>query len=101
MSSNIEAKYRSRTPISRALTERAAQVMPGGETRSGVYHAPYSITIERGKGARCWDADGNDYLDLANNYTCLVHGHAFPPIVEAVRHAAEKGSTWTAKAVQQ
>lgn len=97
----IDRKYRARTPQSAALTERAAHVMPGGETRSGVYHAPYSLTLKRGLGARCWDIDGNDYLDLANNYTCLVHGHAFPPIVEAVRAQAERGSTWTAKAVQQ
>lgn len=101
MSGKIETKYLSRTSRSRALTERAALVMPGGETRSGVYHAPYSLTIEHGKGARCWDVDGNDYLDLANNYTCLVHGHAFPPIVEAAKRAIEKGSTWTAKAIQQ
>lgn len=100
-SGSIEAKYIKRTPKSRAVTERAAKVMPGGETRSGVYYPPYSVTLERGQGAWSWDIDGNDYIDLNNNYTCLVHGHAFPPIVEAVQKQAELGSTWTAKAIAQ
>lgn len=97
----IEQKYLGRTPKSRAMTERALKVMPGGETRSAVYYPPYSLTMDHGKGARVWDIDGNDYLDIANNFTCLVHGHAFPPIVEAVQQQAARGSTWTAKAVQQ
>src|SRR5690554_324119 len=99
--SRIEETYRKRSPQSWALTQRAAHVLPGGETRSGVYHPPYSLALDHGKGARCWDIDGNEYIDVLNNYTCLVHGHAFPPIVEAATQAVQKGSTWTAKAVKQ
>lgn len=99
--SKIEAKYVSRTPNSRAMDERAQRVMPGGETRSTVYFPPYGVTLDHGKGPRIWDIDGNEYLDLANNYTCLVHGHAFPPIVEAVQAQAAKGSTWASKAEKQ
>jgi glutamate-1-semialdehyde 2,1-aminomutase len=98
--SSIEARYLARTPRSRELTARAERVMPAGETRS-VYHPPYSLTLDRGQGARCYDVDGNEYLDLSNNYTVLVHGHAFPPVVEAVKRQVEKGSTWAAKAVSQ
>jgi len=98
--SPIETRYLAQTPRSRELTARAERVMPAGETRS-VYHPPYSLTLERGAGARCYDVDGNEYLDLSNNYTVLVHGHAFPPVVEAVQRQVMKGSTWAAKAISQ
>jgi glutamate-1-semialdehyde 2,1-aminomutase len=97
----VEKKFRSRTPRSEALAERAARVMPGGETRSAVYHPPYSVVIERGSGSRVYDVDGNDYLDLSNNFTCLVHGHAYPPIVEAAEKAVRNGTTYAAKVIPQ
>lgn len=97
----IEARYRARTPLSAAMTERAAKVMPGGETRAATYHAPYSVTIDHGLGPKLYDLDGNDYYDLINNYTVLVHGHAFPPVVEAITSAAQKSTTWVAKAESQ
>ncbi len=52
--------------------------------------------IERGEGAHLFDVDGNRYLDVLNNYTSLVHGHAFPPIVRALREAAADGSAYPA-----
>jgi len=97
----IESRYRSLTPKSAAVQQRAARVMPGGDTRSSVFHPPYSLTIARGAGSRMWDVDGNEYIDLNNNYTALVHGHAYPPIVKAAREAMEHGSTWSAKNLYQ
>jgi glutamate-1-semialdehyde 2,1-aminomutase len=97
----IEEKFRKRTPKSAEITERAAKVLPGGETRSAVYHPPYSVVVDRGAGPRVWDIDGNDYLDLSNNYTCLVHGHAYPPIIEAATRAAKNGTTYAAKTMSQ
>lgn len=99
--SAIEKKYRARTPKSATMAERAARVMPGGETRNAVYHPPYSLTLDHGRGPRCWDIDGNDYIDLHNNYTALIHGHAFEPIVQAAHCASARGSTWAAKAEKQ
>lgn len=99
--SAIEQKFRERTPKSAEITERAAKVLPGGETRSAVYHPPYSVVVDRGAGSRVWDIDGNDYLDLSNNYTCLVHGHAYPPIIEAATRAARNGTTYAAKTMSQ
>jgi len=75
--------------------------MPGGDTRSSVYYQPYPLTIVRGEGAFIWDADGNRYIDLLGNYTSLVHGHAYPPIVEAVVRAARGGTAWAARSPVQ
>jgi len=60
------------------------------------FWAPYPLTIKRGEGAYFWDVDGHQYLDLLNNYTAMVHGHAYPPIVEAARKQIGDGTGWAA-----
>jgi glutamate-1-semialdehyde 2,1-aminomutase len=84
--------YLTRTPASRALYERARRVMPGGDTRTGTFHPPYPLFIARGEGPRVWDADGHVYLDLLNNFTSLVHGHAPPAVVAAITQQAQHGT---------
>jgi glutamate-1-semialdehyde 2,1-aminomutase len=98
--SNLERRYLERTPKGAEVQARAEKVMPGGETRS-LFFPPYPLTLDRGQGARCWDVDDNEYLDLGNNYTVLIHGHRYAPIMEAAARQLEKGSSWAAKAVSQ
>ncbi|MGE0552337.1 MAG: aspartate aminotransferase family protein [Gemmatimonadales bacterium] len=82
--------YRARSARSAELYARASRVMPGGDTRTGTFHAPYPLFIKKGAGARVWDADGNEYLDFLNNFTSLIHGHAHPAVQDAiVRQSAE------------
>src|SRR5258708_13233434 len=82
----LEAEYRRRTPKSAALFTQAQQVLPGGDTRTTTYFSPYPSFIERAAGARLYDVDGNELLDCLNNYTALIHGHAFAPVIEPARH---------------
>ncbi len=93
----IEQRYRARTPASAATGARAARVMPGGDTRSVTYYRPYPLTIARGQGPFLWDIDGNRYVDLLGNYTSLVHGNGYPPIVEAITRASAMGTAWPAR----
>ncbi|MBL8670063.1 MAG: aspartate aminotransferase family protein [Alphaproteobacteria bacterium] len=79
------------TARSRSLYERAIKVMPGGSTRAGAYMAPYPPYVARGQGCRVWDVDGNEYLDFANNFFSLVHGHAHPRILDAMTRMARNG----------
>jgi glutamate-1-semialdehyde 2,1-aminomutase len=88
----VEDAYRSRTPRSAAAMERARGVMVRGLTRGWGYHRPYPLVAERGEGPYLIDVDGNRYVDFANNGLSLIHGHAFPPVVEALRAAALRGS---------
>ena len=81
----IEDEFVRRTPKSSALAKRAERAMPGGDTRSTAHHLPYSLTITRGEGPFLFDVDGNRYLDVLGNYTSLVHGNSYPPIIEAIR----------------
>ena len=93
---NQEEKYRSTTPKSRELHERAVAVMPGGTTRTTTFFAPYPLYIERGEGCHIWDADGTERVDMLGNYTAMILGHAHPKIVEAIRNQAARGTAFAA-----
>jgi glutamate-1-semialdehyde 2,1-aminomutase len=89
-------EYAERTQASRRLRERFRRSLPGGETRTLTFYEPYPVVLERGEGPSVTDVDGNRYLDVLNNYTSLVHGHAFPPAVEAIAAAAALGTAFPA-----
>jgi acetylornithine/N-succinyldiaminopimelate aminotransferase len=44
------------------------------------------LSLVRGEGARVWDADGREYLDLLGGIAVNLLGHAHPAVVEAVSH---------------
>ena len=89
--------FRSRTPGSADRHRRATAVMPGGDTRTTTYHPPYPLTMASGSGPYLADVDGNRYVDLIGNYTSLVHGNAYPPIVEAAARQIPCGTAWPAR----
>ena len=80
---------------------RAAGVMPGGNTRTTAHYAPFPLAIDRADGPFLWDADGNRLIDLLLNYTSLVHGHRYPPVMEAVTAVLERGTAWPAATPEQ
>ena len=59
-----EQRYRERTPRSLELLTRTQPVIPTGHAGGMWYQMPYPVLLERGKGSRVWDVDGNEYLDL-------------------------------------
>lgn len=82
------------TEQSAALFKRARAVTPGGVNSpvrafQAVGGTPRFMV--RGDGPYLWDADGNRYVDLVSSWGPMIHGHAHPPIVEAVRRAAVSG----------
>jgi glutamate-1-semialdehyde 2,1-aminomutase len=84
-------EYTARTGRSRALFEESLGVMPGGNSRTTTFFDPYPFYLQRGEGARVWDADGVERLDFNGNYTSLILGHAPPAVIKAVQQAAESG----------
>lgn len=94
---SIEEIYVARTPVSAAIGPRAERVMPAGETRAAGYHRPYPLTLTHGDASRLWDVDGNEYIDLSYNFTSLVHGHNYSPIVDAAVAAIRGGTAWPAR----
>lgn len=94
--SEVIADYRASSPRSAALHETARRVMPGGDTRTVAFHAPYPLVIRQGRGCRIQDADGRTYIDLLNNYTSLIHGHAHPGVIAAVSERLPFGTAFPA-----
>src|ERR1051326_6089633 len=87
------------TSRSRELFERASRALVEGgssPSRGPANYGAYPLFIERGAGARVWDADGNTYLDWMMAYGALPLGHAHPLIVEAIREAAAGGTLFAA-----
>lgn len=52
--------------------------------------------IAGGKGSRIYDIDGNEYIDYVMSYGPLLLGHAAECVTEAIRAAAEKGTSYGA-----
>lgn len=71
---------------------RALLVFPDGTSRVTIERDPVPLYIERGTGSHLFDVDGRRFLDLNCNFTTLIHGHAFPPVVEALYHQLQRGS---------
>ena len=66
---------------SRALFERAKALIPGGvnsPVRAFRAVGGEPRFIERGLGARVWDADGHEYIDYVGSWGPLLLGHAHP-----------------------
>ena len=70
---------------SRELLARAKQSLAGGVSSAFRAKAvPHPLYIERGRGSRIVDVDGNEYLDYALAWGPLILGHAHPAVAEAV-----------------
>ncbi len=77
---------------SRQAFSRGRSVFPDGTTRVTVERDPIPRYIDHGEGAYLIDVDGRRFLDLNSNFTTLIHGHAFPPVVEAVTRQIQSGA---------
>ncbi len=88
-----EAKeaYVARNAKSFARYVEATAVMPGGNTRTVLYYAPFPIAIARAEGCRLWDMDGAEYIDFLGEYTAGIYGHSHPVIRAAVDRALDGG----------
>lgn len=92
---HLPADPAGRSPVSSRLYHRGRRVLPGGVTRSTVDLDPYPIYMAGGKGAHVTDVDGRRYLDLNNNFTTLIHGHAYEPVADAVARLLRNGTCFS------
>jgi glutamate-1-semialdehyde 2,1-aminomutase len=89
---SLVSDYVARNPRSRELYDRALAVLPGGNTRTGLYMAPFPFYAASGSGKYLYDVDGHQLLDFVNNNTVLILGHAHPAVVAAVQEAVARGT---------
>jgi glutamate-1-semialdehyde 2,1-aminomutase len=79
---------------SEELYERARKRFPGGSSRTTLFVEPHPPYAQRGEAWRLIDVDGHELIDLHGDYSALVHGHAYAPVLEAAKQALAEGSAF-------
>ena len=87
-------RYIARNPASARRAARAAEVLPGGNTRSVLHFDPFPLAFERGDGPYLWSLDGDRYTDFLGEFTAGLYGHSNPVILDAIRGALERGISY-------
>ena len=90
-----EERFLALHPKSGALFEKARHVMPGGVPMSWMTKWPgkFPLFVERAKGARFTDVDGNELIDLCLGDTGSMTGHSPKATVEAIKAQLDRGIT--------
>ena len=84
---------------SEALYARACELMPGGvnsPVRAFQAVGGTPLYIDSALGPWITDVEGRRYIDYVNSWGASIHGHAHPPILEAISRAAAKGTSYGA-----
>jgi glutamate-1-semialdehyde 2,1-aminomutase len=84
--------------------KEARDVIPGGvnsPVRAFKAVGGDPIFFDRGKGARIWDIDGNQYIDYVGSWGPAIVGHAHPEVVTAVKAAVDRGFSFGAPTVAE
>lgn len=81
------------------LFDKAKKILPGGVSspvRAFRAVGGQPLFIDRGEGPYLVDADGNRYIDYVLSWGPLVLGHAYPEVVDALKDALERGTSYGA-----
>jgi glutamate-1-semialdehyde 2,1-aminomutase len=87
------------TEKSRELYAKAVALMPGGvnsPVRAFKAVGGDPVYIEKAKGSRVWDVDGNEYIDYLASWGPMILGHADADVNEAIRNALDRGTSYGA-----
>jgi len=87
----VSARLAELNPRSAERQMAAEAHMPGGNTRTLLYYTPFPIAFARGEGARLWDLDGHEYLDLVGEQSAAIFGHTHPRILAEIEKVARQG----------
>ncbi len=84
---------------SEQLFQEAQRYLPGGvDSPVRAFKAvggtpPFMV---RGEGSRIYDADGNQFIDYVCSWGPLILGHSHPQVIDALKQAAERGTSFGA-----
>ena len=80
---------------SNELRIKAHQLIPGGAHTYSKgddqfpKNSPFAIV--KGKGAKIWDVDGNEFVDWGMGLTSVLLGHAYEPVLEVIKKELDNG----------
>ena len=82
---------------SKKLFAEALRYIPGGvnsPVRAFRAVGGQPFFVNKAKGARVWDVDGNELIDYVGTWGPAILGHAHPKIISAIKSAAENGTSF-------
>jgi glutamate-1-semialdehyde 2,1-aminomutase len=89
---SFDTQFKTRTPASQAMFERASQHLPGGVAGNGKFLAPYPIYVKQAQGGEFIDMDGNRYIDLLMGGGVHILGHSAEVVMSAVEAQLRAGT---------
>ncbi len=84
---------------SKKLFERAQQFIPGGvnsPARAFKSVGGTPVFLEKAKGSILTDVDGKEYIDYVGSWGPMILGHAYEPVIKAVKETAAKSTSFGA-----
>jgi len=84
---------------SRKLFQKALRVIPGGvnsPVRAFRAVGGNPLFIEKAKGSKIYDVDGNSYIDYVLSWGPMILGHVHPAVASALKNAVSKGTSFGA-----
>jgi len=88
-------RYVERTGRSKEFAARHRSVLADSRGTTGfrlsIKEMLYPVVGQRSAGARVWDLDGNEYVDISMGYGVHLFGHGAPFIQEAITRQLEQG----------
>ncbi len=93
--SKLIDSYNKKTPGSKQATQAGRACLADPRAVAGFRpqwkEMVYPLLVERARGSRLWDIDGNEYIDIVNGYGCILFGHSPECVVEAATRQLERG----------
>ena len=91
----LVARVTARTPASKAYAQRYRAVLADPRVAAGFRaewkEMVYPIVCDRAAGAKLWDIDGNEYVDVLNGFGQTAFGHGPDFVVDAVAERLQRG----------
>lgn len=92
---NLIKRFNEKTKNSKAYTQKYRSRMADPRVVSGfkpnTKEITYSLVVDRSKGSKIWDIDGNEYLDVLNGFGAILFGHGPDYVQKAILDQLDKG----------
>jgi glutamate-1-semialdehyde 2,1-aminomutase len=84
----------AKSPKSLSIWQANRTVMPAGVGSVFRLADPFPMVVKGARGARIWDADGNEYLDCMLGFSTMILGNTPDEVQEAIREALSRGTQY-------
>ena len=98
---SVEAEYCRAFAASEAAFKAAQEYLPGGNSRTSAYYAPFPLYLDQAEGNVVRELGGRELLDFSLNYGTTILGHKAPVLRQALAEAMKIGLSHCAPIVAE